>query len=152
MTTLVGGDLARCPPLQSRLIHRMAFSNTSQNGEDDMILTKTPMFEIQVDPWQAGSGEGCRWLIAEAEREITAFFTAAREIFGSAAAVRAAEYWIELAETVSLHAVEGRPNWRKLTIMASCRLAADSIFAGESAEDEVGRRHRRTTVVTGAGC
>jgi hypothetical protein len=130
MRMLAGGDLARCPLLQSRLIHRMAFSNNSQNGEDDMILTKTPQLEIQVDPRQADSGEGCRQLIAEAEREITAFFTAVRDIFGSAAAVRAAEYWIELAEAVSPHAVEGRPNWRKLTIMASCRLAADSIFAG----------------------
>jgi hypothetical protein len=139
---LAGGDLARCPLLQSRLIHRMAFNNTSQNGEDDMILTQTPQLEIPVEPWQAGSGEECRRLIAEAEKEVTAFATAVSEIFGSAAAARAAEYWIELAETLSPHAVEGRPNWRKLTIMASCRVAADSIFAGESAENEVGRRHR----------
>ena len=95
-----------------------------------MILTKTPQLEIQLDPWQAGSGEGCQPLIAEAEREITAFFTAVRDIFGSAAAARAAEYWIELAETLSPLAVEGRPNWRKLTIMASCRLAEDRILAG----------------------
>ena len=99
-------------------------------GEDDMIETQTPQFEIQVDPWQAGSGEQCRRLIAEAEKEVAAFATAVSEIFGSAAAARAAEYWIELAETLSPHAVEGGPNWRKLTIMASCRLAADSIFAG----------------------
>jgi hypothetical protein len=137
---LAGGDLTRRLPLQSTLIPGWHSENTRHNGGDDMIVTQTPQFEIQVEPWQAGSGEGCRQLIAEAEREIAAFFAAVREIFGSAAAVRAAEYWIELAETVSPHAVEGRPNWRKLTIMASCRLAADSIFAGESAEDEVGRR------------
>jgi hypothetical protein len=98
-----------------------------------MILMRAPQFEIQLDPWQAGGGEGCQRLIAEAEREITAFVTAVSEIFGSAAAVRAAEYWIELAETVNLHAVEAGPNWRKLTIMASARLAADTIFAREFA-------------------
>jgi hypothetical protein len=111
----------------------MAFSNTSQNGEDDMIVTQTPQLEIQLDPWQSGSADECRRLIAEAEKEVTAFATAVSEIFGSAAAARAAEYWIELAETLSPDAVDGCANWRKLTIMASCRVAADSIFAGESA-------------------
>jgi hypothetical protein len=107
-----------------------------------MIVTQTPQLEIQVEPWQAGSGEGCRRLIAEAERELTAFITAVSEIFGPAAAVRAAEYWIELAETLGPDAVDGCANWRKLTIVASCRVAADSIFAAESAE-EGGRCHRR---------
>jgi hypothetical protein len=116
------------------------------NREDKMIATQTPQHESPVDPWLQGSGEGCLRLFAEAEREIGAFVAAAREIFGSAAAARAALYWIELAETVSTPAMEGRPNWRKLTIMASCRLAAESIFGGESAEDEVGSHHRRSNL------
>ena len=95
-----------------------------------MILMQTPQFETQLDLWHADGGERCQRLIAEAEREITAFVTAVSEIFGSAAAVRAAEYWIELAETVSPHALEAGPNWRKLTIMASARLAVDTVFAG----------------------
>jgi hypothetical protein len=109
-----------------------------------MIATQTSQHESAVDPWPQGSCEGCRRLIAEAEREMGAFVSAVREISGSAAAARAAEYWIELAETVSPLAQEGRPNWRELTIMASSRLAADSTFGGESAEDEVGRHHRRS--------
>jgi hypothetical protein len=109
-----------------------------------MIATQTPQHESQVDPWLQGSGEGCRRLVAEAEREIGAFVSAVKEIFGSAAAARAAAYWIELAETVGPPAVEGRTNWRKLTIMASCRLTADCIFGRESAEDEAGRRHRKS--------
>jgi hypothetical protein len=102
-----------------------------------MTATQTPRHASPVNPWLQASGGGCEWLIAEAEREIGAFVSAVREIFGSAAAARAAEYWIELAETVRLPAVEGRPNWRKLTIMASCRLAADTIFGGEAAEGKV---------------
>jgi len=117
-----------------------------------MIVTQTPQLEIQVEPWQAGSGEGCRRLIAEAERELTAFITAVGEIFGSAAAVRAAEYWIELAETVSPYAVEDRPNWRKLTIMASCRVAADSIFTGESADEDVCGRSSKEQFMKAARC
>ncbi len=102
-----------------------------------MTATQTPQHESPIKPWLHGSGGGCEWLIAEAEREIGAFVSAVREIFGSAAAARAAEHWIELAETVRLPTVEGRPNWRKLTIMASCRLATDTIFGGRTAEDEV---------------
>jgi hypothetical protein len=128
MTMLVGGALARCPDLQSRSI------NSGTNREDDMNATQTHQYGSSLEPWLQGGGEECRPLIAEAEREIGAFVSAVREIFGSAAAARAAEYWIEFAETVSPAEGEGRPNWRKLTIMASCRLAADSIFGGESAE------------------
>jgi hypothetical protein len=87
-----------------------------------MTATQTPQQESQVDPWLRDSGEGCRQLVAEAEREIGAFLSAVREILGSAAAARAAEYWIELAETVSPQALESHANWRKLTIMASCRV------------------------------
>jgi hypothetical protein len=107
-----------------------------------LIATQTP-HESQVDPSLQGSSQECRRLVAEAEKEIGAFVSAVREIFGSAAADRAAHYWVELTETVSPQALGRHANWRKLTIMASCRLAADSIFGGESAEDDVGRPHRR---------
>jgi hypothetical protein len=111
-----------------------------------MIATQTPQHESPVNPRLQGIGEACRGLIAEAEKELGAFVSAVSELFGSVAAARAAGYWIELAEAVSSAAVEGCPNWRKLTIVASCRLAADSIFGGESADDEAGRHHRRSNL------
>jgi hypothetical protein len=114
------------------------------NWEDDMIATQVPQQESTLDPWLEGSEAECWPLIAEAAKEVGAFVSAVREIFGAEAAARAAEYWIEFAETVSLPAVEGRTNWRKLTIMASCRLAADTIFGGESREVMLERQHRRS--------
>ena len=109
-----------------------------------MIATQVPQQESPLDPWLEGSEAGCWPLIAEAAKEVGAFVAAVREIFGAEAAAQAAEYWIEFAETVSLPAVEGRTNWRKLTIMASCRLAADSIFGDRSGKVGLERQQRRS--------
>src|ERR1700722_9490502 len=68
----------------------------------------------------------CRQQIADAEREMGAFVAAVGRRSGPAAAVRAAEHGIELAESTSLPLVDGRPNWRTLTVMAASRLATDN--------------------------
>jgi hypothetical protein len=82
-----------------------------------------------------GHCEKCRQQIADAEREMGAFVAAV----GPVAAVRAAEHWIELAESIGPPLEDGRPNWRKLTIMASSRLATDSRLNAQAAQDEEGR-------------
>jgi CheY-like chemotaxis protein len=78
----------------------------------------------------------CRQQIADAEREMGAFVAAVGRRSGPAAAVRAAEHWIELAESTSLPLVDGRPNWRTLTIMAASRLATDHRLNGQVAQGE----------------
>jgi hypothetical protein len=82
-----------------------------------------------------GPCEGCRQQIADAEREVGAFVAAVRQHSGPVAAVRAAEHWIELVESISPVLVDGRPNWRKLTIIASSRLATDNRLNGRAAQE-----------------
>jgi CheY-like chemotaxis protein len=65
-----------------------------------------------------------------------AFVAAVGRRSGPAVAVRAAEHWIELAEIINLPLVDGRPNWRKLTIMASSRLATDNRWNGQTGQGE----------------
>jgi hypothetical protein len=67
--------------------------------------------------------EQCQRQVAEVEREMGAFVVAVGRMRGAATAARAAEIWIELAESVSLPSADGRLNWRELTIMASSRRA-----------------------------
>ena len=86
-----------------------------------------------------GHCEECRQQIADAEREMGAFVAAVGRHSGPVAAIRAAEHWIELAESIGPPSVDGRPNWRKLTIMASSRLATDSCLNAQAAQDEEGR-------------
>jgi hypothetical protein len=65
-----------------------------------------------------GPCEECRQQIADAEREMAAFVAAVARHSGPVAAVRAAEHWVELAESMNPTLVDGRPIWRELTIMA----------------------------------
>jgi hypothetical protein len=51
------------------------------------------------------------------------------------AAASAAEYWIELVESVSPLLADGRPDWRNLTIMASSRLVNDSWLNAHTVRD-----------------
>ena len=57
---------------------------------------------------------------------------------GPVAAARAAEYWVELAEGASPLSVDGLPNWRQLTVLASSRLAVDRRLDDFLARDEEG--------------
>jgi hypothetical protein len=83
-----------------------------------------------------GPCEEYRQQIADAEREMGAFVATVGRYWGPAAAVRAADYWIELAESTSPPLVGGRPNWRKLTIMASSRLATGNRWNGQTGQGE----------------
>ena len=83
--------------------------------------------------------EHCQRQVAEAEREMGAFVLAVGRAWGPVAAARAAEYWVELAEGASPLSVDGRPNWRQLTVLASSRLALDSRLHNFSVQGAEGR-------------
>jgi len=83
--------------------------------------------------------EHCERQVAEAEKEMGAFVLAVGRVWGPAAAARAAEYWVELAEGASPLSVDGRPNWRQLTVLASSRLAVDRRLDDFLVRDEEGR-------------
>jgi hypothetical protein len=71
--------------------------------------------------------EKCHEQLAAAERELGAFVTAVRTLFGDAEAPRAAEDWIELAEHTATPSAGRHPNWRRITIAAASRLAARQV-------------------------
>jgi hypothetical protein len=55
-----------------------------------------------------GPCEECRQQIADAEREMGAFVAAVAQHSGPVAAIRAAEHWLELAESMNPTLVDGR--------------------------------------------
>jgi hypothetical protein len=64
----------------------------------------------------------CRDFVSMAERELSAFFRAVAELFGSEQAARSAEDWlIELSESKDLPS--SICEWRAITAKASGRLA-----------------------------
>jgi len=106
-----------------------------------MISTQTFQRDcaINLDSGLHDYGEHCQRQVAEAEKEMGAFVLAVGRVWGPVAAARAAEYWVELAEGASGLSVDGRPNWRQLTVLVSSRLAFDSRLADFSVRDEEGR-------------
>jgi hypothetical protein len=86
-----------------------------------------------------GYSEQCQRRVADAEKELGAFVAAVSRLWGPSAAARAAEYWIALAEGLSPHSVDSRPNWRQLTVLASSRLALDSRLHNFSVQGAEGR-------------
>ena len=65
---------------------------------------------------------GCADLVATAERELSAFFNAVKEVFGPEQAERSVEDWLhELNESEGLPA--STRQWRLITTKASTRLA-----------------------------
>jgi hypothetical protein len=79
--------------------------------------------------------ERCQRQVAEAQKEMSAFVITVGRKWGAMAAASAAEYWIELAKSVSPSLVDGRPDWRNLTIMASSRLVNDSWLNAHTVRD-----------------
>jgi hypothetical protein len=79
----------------------------------------------------------CERKLAEAQREMGAFFTAVRRLYGKREAVRAAEYWIDFAESPNTPLIDGNPNWRHITIEAAGQLAKRRPFdhLSERAQD-----------------
>jgi hypothetical protein len=67
--------------------------------------------------------EECYRQVARAEKELRAFLAAVQELYGDAAAAKAAEEWIALAGSLEAPLVKGVSIWRSVTILASSRLA-----------------------------
>lgn len=66
---------------------------------------------------------GCADFMTMAEQELSAFFNAVRQLFGSEQAERSAEEWLrELSETDGLPS--STREWRRITAKASSRLAS----------------------------
>jgi hypothetical protein len=76
------------------------------------------------------------YLFRLAERELSAFFHAVDQLFGTEQARRSALDWIHEMEVMSWPSGEAIPNWREATIRASVRLCSShlgSILRGQSA-------------------
>jgi len=65
---------------------------------------------------------GCAELLVMAEQELTAFFSAVRELFGSEQAEISAEEWLQELAGID-HLPTSTREWRSLTINVSSRLA-----------------------------
>ncbi len=85
--------------------------------------------DTSPSPQEIHRYEKCREQLAAAERELGAFVTAVRTLFGHAEASRAAEDWIELAEHTATPSADQHPNWRRITIAAASRLATRQVDA-----------------------
>ena len=57
-----------------------------------------------------------------AEKELAAFVSAVRELFGSTEAQQSAEDWIEIVTLMSCQTPGASPDWRRVTITAAGRL------------------------------
>ena len=77
-------------------------------------------FTLNQPPKNPASG--CAALVAMAEQELAAFFSAVTELFGSEQAERSAEDWLH--EFEKLDAIpSSAPEWRRITVNVSARLA-----------------------------
>jgi SRSO17 transposase len=69
------------------------------------------------------SSDTCADLMSKAEQELRAFFSAVKELFGSAQAELSAEDWLHELMAVNRFPASTR-EWRLLTVKASARLAS----------------------------
>ena len=63
-------------------------------------------------------------LAPDAEKELTAFAHAVRELFGSEQARQSIEDWMEELESMDLPNRHADPMWRQVTIASAIRLAS----------------------------
>jgi hypothetical protein len=105
-----------------------------------MISPQRVQTSLPMAPGREGadSSERCERQFVNAKREMGSFVTAVRKLYGSAEADRAAEYWIELAESTRTPLIDGYPNWRHITIAAAGQLAKDHFPTGLSARTRHG--------------
>jgi hypothetical protein len=74
----------------------------------------------------------------DAKRELGAFVTAVKMLYGHDAANSAEEYWLDEFENSELCAGRRLPMWRCVTIAAASRLANnDRLFSRRSSREEV---------------
>ena len=83
----------------------------------------------------SNSDHGCGDFMTMAERELSAFCNAVRQLFGSEQAERSAEDWLhELSQTDGLPS--SAREWRRITAKASSRLASRVKAAALSTESQ----------------
>lgn len=83
--------------------------------------------------------EQCVRQLTAAERELGAFLMAVQRLYGENAVAQATDEWIAAAAGTHLSSVDGRPNWRSITILASSNLAMERFrqgTRGSSQEEE----------------
>jgi hypothetical protein len=83
-----------------------------------------------------------RFFFSAAERELSAFFTAVKNMFGADQACKSAIHWIEELESMDWPTEDAMPNWRQATMAASTRLAADLAIAKQTSGELAKRAWR----------
>ena len=78
-----------------------------------------------LSPEDAPCCKRCESQLIAAKRELGAFLMAVCALFGKAKAVRAADHWIALAESMEAPLVGGYPNRRDITFAAASQLARE---------------------------
>jgi hypothetical protein len=89
---------------------------------------------VVLDPEVVHCCETCRMQMEAAKREMGAYATAVHELFGKTEAGRAAEDWIEAAESVASPLIDAYPNWRQVTVAAASKLSIRRIQAQNTHE------------------
>ncbi len=89
-------------------------------------------------PTQATQSRITPNLLKSAERELAAFLRAVNDTFGSRQAQIALEDWMELVEDIEWREDGTVPQWRQVTIQASCRLAGRISVKGKPVRVTVG--------------
>jgi hypothetical protein len=69
---------------------------------------------------------GCQQMIREVQAELVAFHAAVRQLYGEAAALTAADLWLEEFTSSDTGQI---PCWRSITVAAASRLAQTLGFA-----------------------
>ncbi len=92
-----------------------------------------------VNPVPVFPDDCCR-LIKSAEKELGAFLGAVTTLYGEIVAMGAAECWVALVGSSDIATVNGVPNWRHITILASSRLANGSLLQQTQHRLERGKR------------
>jgi hypothetical protein len=86
----------------------------------------------RLSPKEIHRYDKCHEQLVAAERELGAFMTAVRTLFGPTEASRAAEDWIELAEHTEAPSADRHTNWRRVTIAAASRLATRQVVGRDT--------------------
>ena len=103
------------------------------NGSEPDFSEKSPDRGASIDG-----------LVRMAERELAAFIGAINELFGPEEARVSADEWIEELLSINQSVGPGGPDWRRITIMASGRLAGRLCRNAESSSAVRATIHWRT--------
>lgn len=111
-----------------------------------MAGTQNDMNRSKPDPIEKSMGRSACIddSLHTAERGLAAFTAAINELFGPEEARVSADEWIEELLSSDQPIGPGIPDWRRITIMASSRLASRVCRNAESAKAVKASIHRRT--------